>query len=649
MVRLTTLATVMVSAGLLAASEARAAFVPDPPVELGCSEGRRVGHWQLSAQCPAPDETAGPAGWRVERLFDESLAWVPDTSDGPYCLYEWDDAGTGLKPKPGKLPSMGSTPGYKWTHADCHVVDAQSPALDAAGGELHDAWRQAANPAPRVDGGGDVLVAVVDTARPTWKGFGKPGVGQSEHGPGMYFTIANLACQAGCAGTIQSYQALTLEEVNGEVVENLAQGGFFGYQSEIARTLQRVMHDHEVGGFSLPPIVNLSIGWDGRYNEIVGGQVRHGIAAVKLALRGIRCEGGLVFAAAGNSPSGGIRDVGLLVPAAWESEAVGSCSAGSSVPTGGLVTAVGGIDNEDNELRNRRANGTPELVAPSFAATPLDANGQPYAVFTGTSVGAATASAAAALVWHADPSLDADEVVDLMTRAAWDLGRASTACQTEPCPTVKRVDVCEALQLAVDERCAWDKTGYCKAPPVLNCAAGLNTANPSLSASAEAALVTVMTATDPAIDGSDPRMSCPAIADCGAVVETQDSTCPAALCPDIELPADTIAPFETDTQPPGGGCDVCTLAFDPAGSLLLVAIDPLAEGDLYDVQLVLTDRQGLDQRVDLVPLLGAPLVPGRSYVVENLSVDAHDHASLSYRMDAYSGRSYSLVDEVVTY
>ena len=133
-------------------------------------------------------------------------------------------------------------------------------------------------------------------------------------------------------------------------------------------------------------------------------------------------------------------------------------------PPGGhpFVFAVGGVDGADNEIYNARPKSTPRLVAPSEHAVALvpagtkymDEQGasvellesQPTRRLTGTSVSAAVASAAAALVWSYRGKLTAPEVMELVYNGAEDLS-PQTSRVGAPDP-VHRISLCGALTAA---------------------------------------------------------------------------------------------------------------------------------------------------------------------------------------------------------
>ncbi|HEX4953749.1 MAG TPA: S8 family serine peptidase [Thermoanaerobaculia bacterium] len=218
-------------------------------------------------------------------------------------------------------------------------------------------------------------------------------------------------------------------------------------------------------------VLNLSLGWEADSFDIGGDEARvremSGPAqAVYWSLQLARHCGALVMAASGNRRAGsnGACQPPLL-PAAWEVKppAIGSplsdwfrkCfTRWQRVP----VRAGGAVQSEGVPLPNARPCSLPPRVAYGDHVVVATRTGDPTAVLTGTSAGAAVISASAAAVWSLRPELSANQVTDLLYRSGDRLGFVANLYQgggpesTRPAPQVRRISVCRALDQAIEER-----------------------------------------------------------------------------------------------------------------------------------------------------------------------------------------------------
>lgn len=406
--------------------------LPPPPISSICPAGVRAGKMQVQNVCPAPQ--AG-SSWQVKQLFG---AGAPP-SLARYCTYVWTGGG---EPALNQLPSENERPGKEWTQPDCLAVTPMATSDTAEAivrGSVRDAFWSAAErpgslPAPGASGT-LVRVALLDS----WPSV--TSLGSSRHGLGMAGIIDDLTCDVSaaspCPVDIVPYLALNVVEMG--VVDN-TEGGYYGRQTRLANLIYQAVDDWQTLAPGSKLVMNLSLGWDSEYHTLATGGARPSVQAVHDALEHAVCAGALVIAAAGNSPFGPSPSQGLVYPAAWENE-VGGCSAAPP-----LVWAVGGLDDLDEPLYNVRTGGMPVLAAPGqlgYSVEELAIGTSPAGTFTGSSVGAAVATAAAAATWMYDASLTATDVMSTVAASAVALPSASTSCGAG-CPPVRRVSVCRS-------------------------------------------------------------------------------------------------------------------------------------------------------------------------------------------------------------
>lgn len=500
---------------------ARAAALSVPPGACDADEPTWIAVAADPGPCPAVP------GWIEAPLFT-----APAGPLARFCHYTADG---------GDPADLIAEPGLLDPGPDCGVVAPQS-GLDAASGPI---WAAAhtARIAPVSPALGPATVAVLDTAGPAGA--------RSPHGPAMVALVERAAAGAAVVPRV------ALPRV-GDGTLDWHGGGHFGSPGELAVALE------DAAGLPGPLVVNLSLGWapvapmhDGGLGaghlallgggaSGIGGPVR----AVHAALVDAVCRGALVVAAAGNDPVGA-GETGALLPAAWaalEAPSAAECAAaglsgpGAVVAGRGLVEAVGGVDLADRPLANGRAGSTPRLVAPAEHAA-AEVAGE-WAVFSGTSAAAASASGAAAAVWNHGVGLSAGAVADALYAGAVDLGALrgpAELCGPAGCPPVRRLSICGAVaQVAPGPSCAPDPAG-----------------DGARSSAARAAL--------PAA-GAMPitsAASVPAVPDgCGAA----GGLCPAPLSTPPAAPWPAVAP-----QPEWPGCPSCSL--DRSSGTLTLEID----------------------------------------------------------------------------
>lgn len=483
----------------------------------GCAGDRWIGRWPDAHQLGCPQIDGAPdyvAGWASGPLY--SGGPIGEMSDA--CVYEWQ----GDQPI-GQRPHLRLDQGpinNEWLEPDCHVVGAQAPkalgakapgprlaGLSGAAGPsatlsptssdrfaeifFEDLWSDfqilAGDAAllPHKDGvAGMVRVAVVDTAITAYD-RGRPSYGRADHGRDMGLVARGVACNSsGCFTAMDSL--LGLPRVDIQTPDPL-QGGYFGFQTELAQGIYRaverwVIHNNTPG---LIPhdrlIINLSVGWSGRF----GGDLASGLSApvyeVYQAIQYARCNGAMVVAAAGNTEFGPAPESGALYPAAWggaqlaptEAECLGLFPAlaprlnalsalGYGIFAAGddpLVYPIAGLDAEDQPLYNARPDTLTPLMAPGAqVAAPdrdRDDDGWLHApvasgIYTGSSVSTAAISGAASAVWAVDPAMTPAEVYGLLLSTGASLpslGQSDVARSISGIapPPPRRVILCEAL------------------------------------------------------------------------------------------------------------------------------------------------------------------------------------------------------------
>lgn len=423
---------------------------PEPPigeaasaVAAVCPGTVQVGRVQPGAPCPEPlDESP----WVRQRLFQGLAQPLPAVLE-PFCLYTWTGQGP---PDLGKLPSYQNKGPNEWLDPDCMSVAGMAPFHDAMAAitpELEQSFfAQIEAPAflpPPPNGGAGVRVAVVDA----WPGIGK--IGNFEHGFAMAAIARRIACggvTGACYMMPSPHLALDLMAPD---VRNPVNGGFFGYQTRLARAISEAVFAKAALAPQDKLIINLSVGWDGRYNIRPDGQPSEAVLAVRAALEHAACEGALAIAAAGNAGSGPAPGVGPVFPAAWETTPAPSCAGAVPVPPRPLVYAVGGVDGRDMPVPNVRPGGRPTLAAPAFMVPGVMMNGSLNVIsgpFTGSSVAAAITSGVAASVWNRNGALRPDEVMGKIRANAVSTLDTADFCLGSTCPPVARISQCRALE-----------------------------------------------------------------------------------------------------------------------------------------------------------------------------------------------------------
>ena len=318
-----------------------------------------------------------------------------------------------------------------------------------------------------------IRIAVADTS--PFSDDGEANEGRSEHGLAMGRIAKVLSCPPGngpCPGYVTHHLALPRVSATRRPVD----GGFFGYQSEVAIAVEAAVRKWQQapeaeGGQRL--IINLSLGWDGRFGGPITtspADLRPGVRAVYEALGVASCHGALVIASAGNRSGGPDEQVrkGPLFPAGWEARRAPTpqqcqqilgvdepvVSAATYQP---LLYSVGGVRGDDVPLGNTRPGGRPSLAMPAFQAVVGVDDGSgtlvSSGIHTGTSVAAAALSGIAGALWAYRPDLDAHALMERIYTAGVPLGPDADGnpvvgdyCALPRCPIIHRVSMCQAYK-----------------------------------------------------------------------------------------------------------------------------------------------------------------------------------------------------------
>ena len=292
--------------------------------------------------------------------------------------------------------------------------------------------------------------------------------GSSKHGYTLVHLAEALVCPQGegaCRVELAARLALPHTSFSPDVPpteSNFAsQGGNMGLVEELAAAILREVVQWLPDAKRKHLILNLSLGWDGELLHDLDkhnvSQLRRDARLVYQALQFARESGALVIAAAGNRRGGGESRWPLL-PAAWEMRRP-SLFRYPFGPT--AVYAVGGVDWQGLPLANHRIGGMPRRVAfGDHAMATTQADEDPTAIFTGSSVSTAVVSSIAAAVWELRPELPAAEVMRILNRSGDDLpSRADYYPWKEiwplsmmfSAPHLKRLTLCQAVVRARQE------------------------------------------------------------------------------------------------------------------------------------------------------------------------------------------------------
>lgn len=456
------------------------------PVEAGpalCPGGRIV------AALADPERT-GPrrcvlpslgSRWRSEPLFEAGSPAVAGLERvvvgelGRYCSYTW--AGTGPAPLDQALDVIAASELMRDdAAADCTQGSAQGQ-LDAgvaaallSAFRLNTGWVSAEQLGHTQAGRAPVEVAIIDTAPSLDARRPRP---RHAHAELVYAVIRDLSCPGASPDCPVEFSAhLGLPRPAADEAPDWERGGRLGSPTDVALAIYEAVEGWARRGRGDRLVINLSLGWAGPARE------RAPEAALRASLEYAACRGVLVFAAAGNDLDAGLGDeaIGPLLPASLESSpAPGAeqcrvrhrlepAAIAAAMPGRPLLFAVGGVDERGRALANARPGGRPRLAATAARGLAPDPHGELGEItlpLTGSSIAAAVASGAAALIWSYRPELEADEIVEQLYVSGWDSEVPADFGLGAP-GTIHELSVCAALARA----CADEPGPIC---PSLEC------------------------------------------------------------------------------------------------------------------------------------------------------------------------------------
>lgn len=608
--------------------------VADPiSMTEACPDNRMVSI--QSGTCPTATYPGTGGMWNATPLFPGAPGVLSN-----YCVYDWVSLGSA--PDLGVLlaPPLSLSP---LTFApDCNVVAAMTtPAEQNVGGAYEQSFLQhvgALTTLTKVGTPSPTRVAVVDSA--VRSGPPHATAGRLQHGRTMQHIIERLACpnladpNQVCGASLYSNLALPLRKEAGEVVRDTLNGGSFGSQSDLAIAIIEAVADMLASPGGDRMVINLSVAWDPNHGGFgAPGGFEVPVAAVHDALRFASCAGALVFAASGNEPGGPFPGVGPAYPAGWEALAAptpGECMSRFGLPGPAasmssyqpLLYAVGGVNGADEVLPMSRTVSRPVLVAPAEHVTVTDrwANGvampttvgPPARFSSGTSIGPAVASAAAALVWTLQPSLSPHDVAKVLNDSAVLLAEPSDF-QLGPPRLSRRISICEAVTMA----CAGSSSCgafSCATPPAysIHRPTGFSSLTPSLRRDGSA-LVHPFTFGAP----------------CDASTVATTTTSPNNPCPAQQFYREVAGPWvHPHTQSPV--CTVCGLE----GHHAWLSLTDDLKGGLYSPTISVVFDDTSEKRFAL-DLKSSELKAGATIEVYNLPFSAEElkKASIDFVLD----------------
>ncbi|MFV8749608.1 S8/S53 family peptidase [Nannocystaceae bacterium ST9] len=426
-----------------------------------------------------------PPGWIWTAMFLDGSPGVdaltmPVPADlQRFCMFEYSSGKPGLEDYTQLFTAIDNYPYMELDSVatDCRGEFAQADLNDPSlGFELHDAfrtgidWIDAAELGPSQAMRTRVDMTVVDTISQTAAAQNiQP---ENQHGLFMAKLIGDIACPDADPNCLENLRyTLAMPRHDWASGPDWIRGGAHGTQGDLALAVYEAVagwHERRVNNPSKAAprlVLNLSLGWQ-RLTQDANDPDRGPTKSLLSALQFASCQGALVFVAAGNNPDEGCPDdhVGPLAPAMFEAipaptehecDELGFSSPWAAqfpvfAQNGGyapLVHAVGGVDERDLPLINARAGGRPRLAALGSNGVFADAGGSTEPL-TGSSVSAAVASGAAALLWSYQPELRPDEIVDILYQAGWDLGDPSDFGIGGGGDRIHRISVCGALAKA---------------------------------------------------------------------------------------------------------------------------------------------------------------------------------------------------------
>lgn len=449
----------------------------DPPTTHVIAREDYVIRLGQRGACPVPST----GGWTVEPMFDASLHAGPAADDelGRYCVYSDPTAAAG-PPFAGLPESDGEVQDLSPILAIAgsagipgRLLTGPSSVDPAVLADLHiDRFRASAGlPIPRSGAAAPPVVparkqarlVLIDTVDRSTRPFPYDidlFQNPMSHGLALAVAAQQLTCPnlARCPVQIATVDAVSRTTVHGH--GNAPTGQSWGTPTDLAQAIYRATKEwksDKAHGRVGPLVLNLSVAWhpwfgggldggyevgaDGAQVDVAGDTTATfawqdvdpatwptDVRAVYAALHFARCEGAMIFAAAGNSTGGPHGEAGPMLPAAWEAlppAMLGACANGPMPePNQPLLHAVGAVDAAGDDLSVSRPDSRPKLLAygDHFGFDPaLTLVTEPTQALTGTSVSTLVVSATAAIVASRHPRPTTTNVVHVLL-ATGDIG-----------------------------------------------------------------------------------------------------------------------------------------------------------------------------------------------------------------------------------
>lgn len=416
-----------------------------------------------------------PDGWKATPLFTEGSPWLAQASISlphasplrKFCRYDY--AGGGLS-NDQAYDKFVNAAGRARSEIDPSTIATDCPSVVPNGlfsssviDGLHDAYMANVG-AVTADDLSDIefsptLLTFLDTAH---EGY-TPSYEHADLLRNLAFDLSCPDSREDCSSQLQRVLVTPRSTDDDYKKANWYNGGDVGYMHELGMGLVeavltwRALNDDGDPNTHTPMVINMSVAAD-LVNAYATNTGYAPTLAVLEASKMAYCYGNILVGAAGNGyDQCTIDGGGLLLPALFEEVTPPTqteCAAMGYIPDwsttlhpvysplgeGRLVYAVGGRDEQDRFIANQRPNsGTKHQAPASGALSSVDST-----PMTGTSIAAAAYSAAAHLVWSANPGLRPDEVIGLLYDSGYSLGEPAVVggfVGTD----MRRLSICSAL------------------------------------------------------------------------------------------------------------------------------------------------------------------------------------------------------------
>lgn len=560
----------------------------------------------LGTPCPLAN------GWTESKVFGQPGAGVIPELD-PYCLY----TDLGGNADPDVVTALVTSGALEQADPDIMAVtfadgplsepdpddiQQRSPETGVSAMKenvrraMRDFWLQqtGANDAPG-PGPNSVRLSILDTMPTLEEPQASEVRGKSGHGHALVHLADDVLCgdpyDIACNVEIVTNLALPRTDATDVSSIDLAMGGTIGSPIDVGLALEAAMRDAGIiGGGAQKLVINMSLGWNERFNRNHEGFEHGAVRALRSAFRVAACRGVVIVASSGNPDGGQESDSGPLYPAGFESDDApglaqcnnvvlpdGAPASDDEFPDIGrkpLVYAAGAVRSSGRPVQARR-NSEPLRVAfgDHGVGSPLrDIDPLATGTITGTSGGALVVSSAAALTWTHLPSLPGWELMRILdaSRIAVTPARNASFCPSGVCQPVGRVDLCHVVQSA----CALK--GGCTLP--LACPPAIPYRMPRVPFAEIDAQFTKSGVT--VVDLSTYTETAePVVCQRGGRSYTlhSNTTSPRAPCPHLQFATAAATPW-TDPQPGSDNCEDCSSNHNSPGTLY-IEIDELLDAN----------------------------------------------------------------------